>query len=175
MPISQTLTWTKSTDKFIVGHASSPNDISAIASQASNLNLRDVNQTNLGMEFVLTLESPCLHHTQPSDSHTPTHHALTASAPILFQSPTQPARTEVTATTSPPAPSWEMPNMGLEKLLSLSGSIPLTDELTPVQAWHQIRTHPEFENMEVGGLRKLTQDMLKNVKCHGYDNNLYDM
>ncbi|KAF2465855.1 uncharacterized protein BDR25DRAFT_306370 [Lindgomyces ingoldianus] len=132
---------------------------------ASNLSLRDMDQTNVGMEFVLTLEAPCLHHTQgdPHEPHLPSGHALTASAPLLFQNPTQPV-----ITTSTKSPSWEAPHLGLEKLLNLSSNFELSDELTPVQAWHQIRSHPDFESIEVPSLRRLTEDMLKHVKCYGF-------
>jgi hypothetical protein len=116
---------------------------------------------------VHSLESPCLHHTQGEahESHAPTGHALTASAPLLFQSPRQPVPT--TAQRNPP--QWETSNLGLEKLLSLSSNIPLTDEVTPVQAWHQIRSHPDFDSVEVPSLRRMTEDMLKHVKCYGYE------
>lgn len=59
--------------------------------------------------------------------------------------------------------------MSLEKLLELSSNFELDDELTPIQAWNQLRMHPNFEGLEVNGLKRLTQDMLKHVKCHGYE------
>jgi hypothetical protein len=125
------------------------------------------------MEFVLSLEAPCLHHTQgdPHEPHAPTGHALTATAPLLFQAPSQPVPTTSpsNSTSSHRTPVWETPNLGLEKLLSLSQNIELSDELTPVQAWNQIRCHPDFDAVDVGGLRRLTEDMLKHVKCYGYD------
>ncbi|ORX97848.1 hypothetical protein BCR34DRAFT_607111 [Clohesyomyces aquaticus] len=135
------------------------------STSAANLCLRDMDQTNIGMEFVLSLEAPCLHHTQgdPHEPHLPSGHALTVSAPLLFQNPTQPVNT-----TSTKFPTWETPSLGLEKLLSLSSNFELTDELTPVQAWQQIRSHPDFAAVEVPSLRKLTEDMLKHVKCYGY-------
>ncbi|KAF2263390.1 hypothetical protein CC78DRAFT_274092 [Lojkania enalia] len=147
------------------GQTPSAGDISAISASASNLNLRDMDQTNLGMEFVLTLEAPCLHHTQgdPHQPSAPTGHILTASAPLLFQSPSQPVDTN-----SPSSTAWDTSHLGLEKLLSLSSNFELTDELTPVQAWHQLRSHPDFDSIEISQLRKLTEEMLKNIKCYGF-------
>ncbi|KAF2659381.1 hypothetical protein K491DRAFT_689253 [Lophiostoma macrostomum CBS 122681] len=148
------------------GPAASTTDLSALSAPISNLSLGDMDQTNLGMEFVLSLEAPCLHHTQgdPHEPHTPTGHALTATAPLLFQAPTQPVPT--TGTAHPPR--WDTPHLGLEKLLELSQNIELEDELTPVQAWNQIRCHPDFDAVDVGGLRRLTEGMLKHVKCYGF-------
>ncbi|KAF2740909.1 hypothetical protein EJ04DRAFT_518125 [Polyplosphaeria fusca] len=145
-------------------------DISTIAQSASNMSLRDMDQTSLGMEFVLTLEAPCLHHTQGEANHThldPTGHALTMTAPLLFQNPHQ----QPVDTSSSKQRAWETPHIGLEKLLSLSSNFELADELTPVQAWHQIRTHPDFEGVPVPHLKRFTEDMLKHVKCYGYEDN----
>jgi len=58
--------------------------------------------------------------------------------------------------------------MSLEKLLELSSNFELTDELTPVQAWHLIRSHPSFEAMEITRLKTLTQELLNHIECHGY-------
>ncbi|PSN63756.1 hypothetical protein BS50DRAFT_590771 [Corynespora cassiicola Philippines] len=140
-------------------------DASSIIASTSKLNIKDVDHTSIGMEFVLSLEAPCLHHTQgsPKDPYQPTGHALTTTAPLLFQAPGQPIDTKSSTNTR-----WEVPNLGLENLLSLSTHFDLTDEITPVQAWHYIRSHPDFENINVSGLRKLTEDMLKHVKCHGF-------
>lgn len=119
-----------------------------------------------------SLEAPCLHHTQgdPNDPNAPTGHALTASAPLLFQSPTQAVNTTTTSNLSHQQHQhWATPHLGLEKLLSLSSNFELSDEITPVQAWHQIRSHPDFQNVGVGELRRLTEDMRKHVKCYGYE------
>ncbi|KAF2499709.1 hypothetical protein BU16DRAFT_524164 [Lophium mytilinum] len=119
---------------------------------------------NVGMEFVLTLESPCLHHTQgnPKEPHAPSGHALTVSAPLLFQAPSASAL-------QLPSSSWEAPHLGLERLLELSSNIELgDDEMTPVQAWNYVRNHDAFAQIDVQLLRKLTQDLLGAVKCYGF-------
>jgi hypothetical protein len=64
-------------------------------------------------------------------------------------------------------PPWETPTLGLEKLLSLAANFELEDELTPVQAWQQIRSHPEFGAMEVRKLRDLVGELSRGVKCYG--------
>jgi len=113
---------------------------------------------------IASLEAPCLHHTHPSTACLePTGHVLTATAPLLFQSPTQPVNTSTTK-----FPPWETPNLGLEKLLSLAANFELEDEMTPVQAWQQIRSHPEFAGLEVKRLRELVQELGRGVKCYGF-------
>jgi hypothetical protein len=116
-----------------------------------------------------SLEAPCIHHIQGESSetsHQPTGHALTASAPLLYQAPNQPVSTGPSSSPQ----SWPASNTGLERLLTLSSHVPVADdEMTPVQAWNQIRSHPNYHNVGVGGLRRLTEDMSKHVKCYGYD------
>lgn len=64
--------------------------------------------------------------------------------------------------------NWQMPAIGIERLLELSESVPLDDgELTPVQAWDKLRRHPEFGSLEVERLKTLEQALLKGVKCYG--------
>lgn len=140
-------------------------DASGLSSSARNLvNISELNVTDVGTEFVLTLESPCLPHTQgdPKEPSAPSGHALTASAQLLFQAPSAPISHLHTHVT------WETPNLGLERLLELSSNLNLGDEVTPVQAWNYIRQHPSFAGMEVGRLRKLTSRLMKEVKCYGF-------
>ncbi|KAK9242887.1 hypothetical protein V1506DRAFT_555796 [Lipomyces tetrasporus] len=143
----------------------SPTAVSVPSSSARSPNsVTDDDLTNIGMEFVLTLESPCLPHHIPNNSKepSPTGHALTATAALLFRGPA--------AQTAQPQPStvWETPNTGLERLLALSTNLDLADELTPVQAWNYVRQHPAFDGSDIDLLRRLTGKLLEHVKCHGF-------
>jgi hypothetical protein len=53
-------------------------------------------------------------------------------------------------------------------LLDLSTNLVLDDEVTPVQAWNYVRQHEAFSQIDVKLLRKLTQNLLAEVKCHGF-------
>ncbi|OBT45141.1 hypothetical protein VE00_04298 [Pseudogymnoascus sp. WSF 3629] len=119
---------------------------------------------NIGVEFVLTLESPCLEHIQgnPKEPDACSGHVLTASAPLLCRAPNVESGSQICTTTP-----WEAPNAGLEKLLNLSQTLELDGEVTPVQAWNYIRRHPRFEGLEMERLQSLTRKLLKEVKCHG--------
>ncbi|KAF2454972.1 hypothetical protein BDY21DRAFT_352056 [Lineolata rhizophorae] len=116
------------------------------------------------MEFVLTLESPCFNHVgNPKEAqHAPHGHALMATAPLLLQAPEAPK-----ALLSSHA-SWQVPDTGIERLLSLSSNLPLDGDVTPIQAWDYIRKQPGFENLELSRLRELTEKLLNFVKCYGF-------
>ncbi|KAB2574306.1 AP-1-like transcription factor YAP3 [Lasiodiplodia theobromae] len=126
--------------------------------------MKDSDLASLGVDFVLTLESPCLSHMEHTlnDSSAPAGHALTASAPLLFR-----GSSGTTAQVNG-SPSWEVPNTGLDRLLDLSSNLPLAEEITPVQAWNHIRCHPEFNRLEVQRLQDLASKLLKHVECHGF-------
>jgi len=62
-----------------------------------------------------------------------------------------------------------VPATGIERLLLLSGSVPLfDDELTPVQAWNKVRQHPGFGTLGAARLEGLKKTLLKGVRCYGY-------
>ncbi|KAK9329030.1 hypothetical protein V1520DRAFT_327733 [Lipomyces starkeyi] len=143
----------------------SPTEVSGTSSSARSPNsMVDLDLTSIGMEFVLTLESPCLSHI-PSNSKepsVPTGHALTASAPLLFLAPAAQTSQLPTSTV------WETPTAGLERLLALSSNLELKDEVTPVQAWNYIRQQPAFDGIDIDLLGRLTRKLLKHVTCHGF-------
>ncbi|OAA65786.1 Basic-leucine zipper (bZIP) transcription factor [Niveomyces insectorum RCEF 264] len=133
--------------------------------------LGDLDPVELGMEFVLTLEEPCLGHLNgdPSCPHNPNQHSLTVSGKLCsFNTPppiipfTAPAPGSLDYKTTPKAI--------LESMLSLSSAIGAPDNgITPVQAWHRIRAEPHFSRLALGSLRALAATLRDLVKCHGYE------
>ncbi|KAH7355557.1 hypothetical protein BKA66DRAFT_430136 [Pyrenochaeta sp. MPI-SDFR-AT-0127] len=122
----------------------------------------DLDPAVVGVDFVLTLESPCLPHIDVAhSSHTPssTGHALTVSACLLHHRPTQ--------ATSPVA--WQLSSTGIERLLELSRAISLEDgEVTPVQAWDYIRQHAQYAGLEIARWECLKEKLVLHVKCYGF-------
>ncbi|KAK2032528.1 hypothetical protein LX32DRAFT_189986 [Colletotrichum zoysiae] len=117
----------------------------------------------VGMEFVLSIESPCLGHLggNTSNPSEPTGHALTASAQLIF-SHTQ-------KTDLPILPSYQdAPSYLLQRLLDLSTDVCSDGELTPTQAWNYIRSRPQFGGIEVQRLRRFAEKLRAEVKCHGF-------
>jgi hypothetical protein len=86
-----------------------------------------------------------------------------ASATLLHQNP-QHHHSHLQSIQS----GWQIPATGIERLLQLSTSIPISEgELTPVQAWHVLRQHPSFSGLDLARLRALMQTLIKGVKCYG--------
>lgn len=115
----------------------------------------------IGIDFVLSLEQPCLGHTRSEggiSSEVPSGHALTAQAPLLTAAPP-------TVTTSS---SWQIPAIEIDRLLDLSSQLNLLGEVTPVQAWARLRSHPGFQKMDRGSLESLKQALMAEVHCYGY-------
>ncbi|EAT79551.1 hypothetical protein HBI56_053580 [Parastagonospora nodorum] len=128
-----------------------------------NTRISDLDLTSVGMDFVLTLESPCLQHITDAPSDESTGHALMASATLLHHHPA--SHQQVPSQNS----RWSVPQTGIEKLLELSTNVPLNDgEITPVQAWDALKKHPQFGGMEMERLRALLETLVKGVKCYGF-------
>jgi hypothetical protein len=160
-PISPPLSGSKTS------YASSP--INAISSH----HLGNIDPEVLGMDFVLTLESPCLSHTdvatptsQALDSPTlptTTGHALTLSACIFHSHPSPPGHR-----LNAPTP-WRVPRATLAQLLHLSSCVPLADgEVTPIQAWEYVRQHEGFAGLEMERWEALKEKLVGAVRCYGF-------
>ncbi|USP78895.1 hypothetical protein yc1106_06169 [Curvularia clavata] len=131
----------------------------------------------LGMDFVLTLESPCLSHidvatnsSQPHSHSTPgtaltttTGHALTLSACLLHTHPS-PAGQRLDSSAA-----WPVPRANLSQLLALSAQIPLADdEVTPIQAWEFVRRHEGFGGLDLARWEALKEKLVAAVRCYGF-------
>ncbi|KAK9233829.1 hypothetical protein V1525DRAFT_428848 [Lipomyces kononenkoae] len=138
-----------------------PTDIDVPPSTSRSLTgVDEICLTNIGTEFVLTLESPCLPHHTPNNPNDPSGHALTASASLLFHAQVE-EHSQLRNT-------WNTPIASLERLLQLSSTLALEDEVTPVQAWNYIRRHSTFNATDLELLGQLTTKLLRHVKCHGF-------
>jgi hypothetical protein len=141
-------------------------------SRSSQLVFEDgSNGTQAGVDFVLALERICLHHhklTSPELimlGNLGTGHASMLSSPVMDRVPT--------AITNPrhiPLQSgcrWTVPAAELERLLSLSQSLNLDAEATPVQIWQRVYLHPQFPELTFDRLDRLRCGLLPQVKCYG--------
>ncbi|GAB1313388.1 hypothetical protein MFIFM68171_03598 [Madurella fahalii] len=139
--------------------------VPAATSRHRGVRLGDLDPTTVGMEFVLALEEPCLGHIHgdPDNPEQPNGHALTVSSQLLFlPSPSPPDAKDLRdARAKAPAPI-------LDRLLALSSSLTLEDEVTPVQAWNRIRSQPQFDQLRIDRLQSLTKELGEVVKCHGF-------
>ncbi|KAI9694424.1 MAG: hypothetical protein M1822_000040 [Bathelium mastoideum] len=136
----------------------------------------------LGIDFVLTLERPCMDHMQflcvrsdeslqnpppvnddqslDADVHI-SGHALMATCP--------PA-SHIAAHPQNPYPH-KMPDLGvpdLMKLLDLSNRLPLDGEITPIMAWTIVRGHARVAELTQKDIEAIRTDLLAKVRCYGF-------
>ena len=136
-------------------------DLPHLPPAASNSPFRHPNgldAAQVGIDFVLALENPCLTHTKKDlESSGSYGHILTAHAPLLTNGPRSLDQ----------ASSWTVPAVEIERLLNLSSQLNLAGELTPVQAWSRIKAYPGFEKLNLDQLEILKQALLQEVQCYG--------
>lgn len=114
-----------------------------------------------------SLERPCLGHLHgdPDNPQSPAGHALTLSSQVCAASDPN------AITSSRPiqrADPQLLPASMLENLLQLSKTLqPSDQEVTPVQAWHFIRSQQHFGSLEIHNLQALARTLGNTIKCHG--------
>ncbi|KAJ5126586.1 hypothetical protein N7448_007365 [Penicillium atrosanguineum] len=112
----------------------------------------------MGVDFVLSLERPCLFHTRSLSDDEPSGHAMSMQGLLLAEAPQNlPDRT-----------SWEIPAQQLDKLFELSGSLGLEGFITPVQAWNKIISRYNVAQLPNGKLSMLKSAMIPHMKCVGF-------
>lgn len=150
---------------------------------ASQLPTQHVDYDQIGIDFVLTLERPCMGHMQylVVRSHNPdgqphhhpmerpddveyehmSGHALMASCPPashIMHSPGEPYGHKM--------PDMKTPD--LMKLLDLSAQLPLEGELTPVMAWMMLLRNSRVAEMTAQDFELVKTDLAGKVRCYGF-------
>ncbi|KAJ2985974.1 hypothetical protein NUW58_g5251 [Xylaria curta] len=130
------------------------------------IRLGDLDPLAVGMEFVLTLESPCVNHLYPSPdkAHEPGGHALTVSGQLAPAYP----KSVFESQTAHEVFCREVPEKSLHSLLTLSSELCPEYEITPVMAWHRIRSQPLFGGLEARNLWNLAEKLRDAATCHGF-------
>lgn len=128
--------------------------------------LAELDPTQVGMEFVLALERPCLNHLHgnPKKPLEPHGHALTTTVQLQASLSLPPIDPK-----NPVPPSYHnAPAAVLDRLLNLAPSVSPDGDVTPIQAWHFIRRQPQFGYFEVQRLNRLAERLREAAKCHGF-------
>ncbi|KAF2013126.1 hypothetical protein BU24DRAFT_434247 [Aaosphaeria arxii CBS 175.79] len=122
----------------------------------------------IGIDFVLTLERPCMDHVQylMVRAHDPENdfisgHALMASCP-----PASHIATKTKEDYPHQMPDIQMPD--LMKLLDLSNRLPLDGEITPIMAWAMILQDQKFHQLTAEDFSVLKGELLAKVRCYGF-------
>lgn len=93
-----------------------------------------------------------------SDSVDPANHMMMASTPLVARAPKAPQVNQ----------TWKASGAIIKELLNLSLSIKLEGEITPVEAWHRLRKHPDFWRLNRSQVDKLKIELSTAVRCCGY-------
>ncbi|KAH3940532.1 hypothetical protein HBH64_056450 [Parastagonospora nodorum] len=121
----------------------------------------------IGIDFVLTLERPCMDHMQflmvraHDAEETISGHALMATAPPdshIAQCPEEKYPHQM--------PDITMPD--LMKLLDLSNRLPLDGEITPIMAWAKIIQDANFQDLTKDEIEVIKTELLAKVRCYGF-------
>ncbi|KAL6711847.1 hypothetical protein ACN47E_002890 [Coniothyrium glycines] len=121
----------------------------------------------IGIDFVLTLERPCMDHMQflmvraHDADETISGHALMATAPPdahIANCPQEKYPHQM--------PDVKMPD--LMKLLDLSNRLPLDGEITPIMAWAKILQDENFRELTKDDFGVIKEELLAKVRCYGF-------
>ncbi|KAF2753219.1 hypothetical protein EJ05DRAFT_494977 [Pseudovirgaria hyperparasitica] len=129
-----------------------------------------LNYDEIGMDFVLTLERPCMDHMQMLHVHSATGadedisgHALMASCPPaahIRDKPTEPYPLQL--------PEGIVLSDLLKGLLDLSHQFHLEGELTPMMAWVMILKHDRLRDLNKADFVQVKEELLAKVHCYGF-------
>ncbi|OJD33758.1 bzip-type transcription factor [Diplodia corticola] len=122
----------------------------------------------IGIDFVLTLEKPCMEHMQfllvraEDNEADVSGHALMQTCPPhshIAQNPEE----------KYPHKMLDVSQPDLMKLLDLSHRLPTMEgEITPVMAWVSIIQDPRFPELVKEDIEAVKNDLLAKVRCYGF-------
>ncbi|KAI0385821.1 hypothetical protein F5Y04DRAFT_244732 [Hypomontagnella monticulosa] len=190
------LTSISSPPSMSVSSQGQPQARSAQPSQQPGQNHVDYEQA--GIDFVLTLERPCMDHMpwllerSQDTAGDACGHALMASCPpepfpeLGDDIPFGYAHTHGNNNNNNNANhgaeaqqqqqqqpnnnqrTWELSKGDLATLLDLSKKLDLDGEITPVMAWGMILAHPRLTDLKRDDLERLIDDLKGKVRCYGF-------
>lgn len=134
----------------------------------------DYEQT--GIDFVLTLERPCMTHIplmigRSTREGVMCQHALMASHPpksFTRQSDTVSGLWYADEGSISGQDTWQLTKADLPTLLDLSRRLDLDGEITPVMAWDFIMQHASFFDLSVADFQALGEELSGKVRCYGF-------
>ena len=110
------------------------------------------------------IEEPCLGHihgdpTRPDD---PSGHALTLTSQLSSLSPAPPPEEG-----SSPSAAQDVTASILNRLLLLAPTLSGEADVTPIQAWDELRQKPALGNLDLKSVMTLAEKLRDAAKCHG--------
>ncbi|KAA8564746.1 hypothetical protein EYC84_011635 [Monilinia fructicola] len=147
-----------------------------------------VDYDQAGIDFVLTLERPCMDHMQflierssDGDGEFFTGHALMASCPPEADMDMHPNipfghcmphnhnnAADAADGGAIKQKTWDLSKSDLANLLDLSKRLDLNGEITPVMAWGMVLGHPRFSELKEVDFKSMSEELLPKVRCYGF-------
>ncbi|KAF7853849.1 uncharacterized protein EAF02_011839 [Botrytis sinoallii] len=148
--------------------------------------VQGVDYDQAGIDFVLTLERPCMDHMQflverssDADGEFFSGHALMATCPPEPEMEMHPDipfghclphshESDEMNGVPPKQKTWDLSKSDLANLLDLSKRLDLNGEITPVMAWGMVLGHPRFLELTDVDLKNMSEELLPKVRCYGF-------
>ncbi|KAF5006447.1 hypothetical protein FDECE_7169 [Fusarium decemcellulare] len=114
------------------------------------------------------IEEPCLDHIhgEASKPNEPGGHSLTVTS-HLYAANAHPSQHHHTSSPTPDRHD-AVPPVILDRLLDLAPDLSNEDQITPVQAWNEIRSRPQLVGLKMHSLQTLAERLKDTVKCYGF-------
>ncbi|PGH14646.1 hypothetical protein AJ80_05826 [Polytolypa hystricis UAMH7299] len=124
----------------------------------------------LGIDFILTLESTCRSHMEmlcrrsldDETEETVCGHVLMASCP---------PPTEISATPrgqAYPSKTYALPPANLNTLLNLSRQLVTDGQITPIMALQFLKNHDMYQQLTTSDVRHMIDDLNGKIRCYGF-------
>ncbi|EME49844.1 hypothetical protein DOTSEDRAFT_164596 [Dothistroma septosporum NZE10] len=141
---------------------------------------------SIGIDFVLTLERPCMDHMQylmvrshnqkgqtihhPMENPDDAEHEHMSGHALMQTAPPYSHLKEKPADIYPHQMPVGIDNGALTKLMQLSSRLPLDreGEITPVMAWSMIYGHERVGQLEARDIELVKQNLAAKVRCYGF-------
>ncbi|RFU24062.1 hypothetical protein B7463_g12276, partial [Scytalidium lignicola] len=135
-----------------------------------------VDYDQAGIDFVLTLERPCMDHIpmllERADTleGDPCGHALMVSCPPNYhydQNPDVPFGHKAIPNAGGQK-TWDIGKGDLASLMDLSKRLNLDGEITPVMAWGMVLAHPRFSELTSSDFGVICDELAAKTRCYGF-------
>ncbi|KAK4957385.1 hypothetical protein LTR10_005347 [Elasticomyces elasticus] len=140
----------------------------------------------IGIDFVLTLERPCMDHMQyllvrshnsenmpfhhPMENHDDSEHEHMSGHALMATAPSHSHIKNTPKDMYPHQMPVDLGTEGLAKLLDLSNRLPFDhySEITPVMAWTAVLRHPRVQHLNKRDFEVVKKDLSTKVRCYGF-------
>ncbi|KAH8674645.1 hypothetical protein BGZ60DRAFT_372670 [Tricladium varicosporioides] len=134
-----------------------------------------VDYDQAGIDFVLTLERPCMDHlgflvgrANESEDLFSGHAMMASCPPVPEPEETMPFGHGPRHGHGNAQKTWDLSKSDLANLLDLSKRLNLEGEITPVMAWGMVLGHPRFSELRLQDFEKMALELRGKIRCYGF-------